>query len=103
EVLGDNAIHGTVELLTPPFEKFLPASIQEELRMRVFYDAAYLWLKSAPPGQSKNFQLEGSGFGAQLKLTDHLFARIDQAWAWKTAVVTHKNDYFTHFEIQTSF
>jgi len=103
EVLGDNAVHGTAELLTPPFEKFLPASIPEELRMRVFYDTAYLWLKSAPPGQTKNYQLEGSGFGAQLKLTDYVFARVDQAWAWKTAVVTKKNDYFTHFIIQMAF
>jgi len=103
EVLGDNAVHGTVELVTPPFEKLLPASVTEELRMRIFYDAAYLWLKSAPPGQTEDYQLEGSGFGIQLKLTDHLLARVDQAWAWKTAVVTKKGDYFTHFSIQTVF
>jgi len=103
EVLGDNAVHGTAEIMTPPFEKFLPAAVKEELRMRVFYDAAYLWLKQALPGEKDYFQLEGSGFGLQLKLTDYLLARVDQAWAWKSAVVTHKNDYFTHFSIQMAF
>jgi hemolysin activation/secretion protein len=103
EALGDDAVHGSVEIATPPFAKFFPASVQEELRLRVFYDAAYLWLKRVPPGQTDRFQLEGLGFGFTLTLMKHLSARVDQAWAFSDGTVTQKADYFTHFSVQTYF
>ena len=103
EVLGDNAFRWTVEMTTPPFTKLFPATVKEDLRMRVYYDRAYLWLKSALPGQKDYFALEGAGFGLQLTLTNHIQARLDQAWALRAATVTRKGDDFTHFSVQMTF
>lgn len=103
EALGDNAVRGSAEISTPPFAKIFPAGVPEELRFRVFYDEAYLWLKHVPPGQTDTYQLEGLGFGFTLMLMNHLFGRLDQAWALTNGTVTHKDDYFTHFSIQAAF
>jgi len=103
ETLGDNAVHWTAEIATPPFAKLLPASVAEELKLRLFYDAAYLWLKNAPAGQTDHFELEGMGLGVSLRLTEYVHVRVDQAWAFRTATVTRRGDAFTHFTAQVAF
>jgi hemolysin activation/secretion protein len=103
EELGDDAIHGTVELFTPTLPALLPDPIKDNLRFTVFFDGAYLWVKQTPPGQKDHHQLSGTGFGARVKLTDYIQGRVDFAWALNDAAITQKGDLFVHFSVKGSF
>ena len=103
EELGDDAVHGTVELLAPALPALLPDPFRENLRFTAFYDAAYLWVKEAPAGQTDHHDLRGTGFGARMKLTDYLQGRVDFAWALHDAAITQRGDLFVHFSVKGSF
>jgi len=103
EELGDDAVHGTVELFTPMLPALLPDPFKENLRFTAFYDIAYLWVKDAPAGQVDHHQLSGTGFGVRLKLTDYFQARTDLAWALNDATITRSGDLFVHFSLKAIF
>jgi len=103
EELGDNAVHGTVELFTPTLPSILPDPFRENLRFTAFYDAAYLWVKDAPAGQADHHQLNGTGLGIRLRLTDYFQARFDLAWALKDAAITQAGEFLANFSLKASF
>jgi hemolysin activation/secretion protein len=103
EVLGDDAVHGSLEIQTPPLSKILPNSVKENLRLSAFYDAARLWVRDALPGEKERFHLSSAGLGLQLRLTNYAQARLDQAWALRDGIITQKGDSFTHFSLKMSF
>jgi hemolysin activation/secretion protein len=103
EELGDDAVHGTVELFTLSLPALLPDPFKENLRFTAFFDAAYLWVLQAPAGQASNHRLDGTGFGIRLKLTDYFQARFDFAWALKDAAITQAGDFLANFSLKATF
>lgn len=103
EALGDDALHWSVELFTPPLPEVLPPAWKQNLRVTFFYDAASLWVREAPPGQKDHQGLAGVGVGIRLGLTDYIQARIDQAWTARDAPVTEKGASFLHFLVRLAF
>lgn len=104
ETIGDHAILGKLELLTPklqiPFDRFYLPRVKADVQLAGFYDGAGLWIRNALPGQQDRFRLEGIGAGVRVTLFDQLKIRLDQAWAQQNATVTQKNDSFVHFSIE---
>lgn len=103
EGLGDDALHGSIELLSSPLPEIFPPSWKQNLRLAVYYDAAYLWVREAPAGQKDRFALAGFGLGMRLGLTDYIQARLDHAWAIRETRLTEKGDWFTHFLVRAAF
>jgi hemolysin activation/secretion protein len=62
EVLGDNAVHATLELRTPS----LLSSRANELRFHVFVDGAHLKLIDPLPSQTGSFNIYSAGLGLRL-------------------------------------
>jgi hemolysin activation/secretion protein len=73
-VVGDNAVAGTLELQSPSLLAWMPEG--NELRVFAFLDAGYAMLNDPLPEQQSNFSLWSYGFGASLKLIDHLSGEI---------------------------
>lgn len=103
EILGDHAVRGRVEILSPVLPEFLDVGWKAGMRAAVFYDSAYLWVRRPQPGQNDRFQIEGAGAGVRLKLLDYVQLHLDQAWALRDAVITRKGDSFTHFSVEVGF
>ncbi|MHB8481549.1 MAG: ShlB/FhaC/HecB family hemolysin secretion/activation protein [Nitrospiria bacterium] len=103
EVLGDNAVRGSLELLSPSYPPFLRDKIKGNIRFAAFYDVAYLSSREIPAGQTDHYTLEGTGVGLRFKLTDNFQASLDEAWALDDAAVTHRGDHFTHFSLKVAF
>ena len=103
EILGDHAVRGRVEVLSPLLADFLDPDWKAGMRAAVFYDAAYLWVRRPQPGQHDRFQIEGAGVGVRMKLLGYLKIHLDQAWALRDAVITQKMDTFTHFSVEVGF
>lgn len=78
EVLGDDAIFGTLELRTPSLLGWLPAKWKgNEWRIYAFADAGQLSLKDPLPEQEADFTLASFGFGSRLQLFEHLNGSLD--------------------------
>lgn len=77
EALGDNAVHGTVELSFP--DPLKGSGIGKSLHMSpyLFYDMAMLWLKEPTSGQDKRTKLQGTGAGLRGSLSKYLEYEFD--------------------------
>jgi len=77
--LGDHGVNLSMELASP---HLLPAEWEaaQNLRALVFFDWAYLWIKSALPGQASHYQLAAPGAGLRLRMLKHLVGELD--WAY---------------------
>ena len=73
-VVGDNAVAGTLELQSPSLLAWMPEG--NELRLFAFLDAGYAMLNDPLPEQQSNFSLWSYGFGASLRLVEHLNGEI---------------------------
>ncbi len=102
EVLGDNAVVGTVELRSPPLLWFLPAK-ENEWRVYAFGDAAYLSIRNPLPEQTKRFDLASYGFGSRIHLADHLNGSIDAAFPLISQTTTHAHDFLLTFRVWAEF
>lgn len=108
ETIGDNAARARVEGLSPsvsiPFDREVNPRLKLDLRLAAFYDAAFLWIRRAQPGQTDRFQLEGVGGGIRANLAPfNLKLHLDQGFALRDAVVTKKGDTFLHFSVEVAF
>jgi hemolysin activation/secretion protein len=99
EVLGDDAIHGTIELqaaqsITKVFD----------LRPSLFYEAAVLWVKKPLPSQDPSASLQGLGAGVCGHLSRYnLDYRLDGAFALADTGYTDAGDNRLHFKVLLSF
>lgn len=90
EVLGDNAVHATLELRTPSYASLLSSRI-EDLRLHAFFDAAHLTLIDPLPQQTSRFNVYSVGLG--LKLAAHaLTAALDVGVPLKDAAYTQAGE-----------
>lgn len=78
EVVGDNAIFGTMELRTPSLLGWVKPK-GNEWRFYAFADGGYLTLRDALPEQARHFSLASIGIGSHVQLLDHLNGSIDLA------------------------
>jgi hemolysin activation/secretion protein len=115
EVLGDNALHGTLELRAPDmlklpgttklasyiFSKGSPES--RNLTPYIFYDAAMLTIIDPLPGQDKRSSLEGTGLGLRGNLSRYFQFETDYALALKKTDQTKRGDRMLHFFIKGQF
>lgn len=72
ESLGDHAVRGRAELLSPPlpeipldrfWQRRRASTLKITWNVLAFYDAVNLWVREAPIGQKGQFRLEGVGGG----------------------------------------
>jgi hemolysin activation/secretion protein len=103
EAVGDEAVHGSVELSTPPVPKFFRENIRSSLKFVAFYDLAYLWIKDATPGQIPRRLLEGTGVGLRFGLSDHLRFRYDAAWTLTNGPFSPAGSFYGHFSLEAVF
>jgi hemolysin activation/secretion protein len=80
--LGDDALHGTLELIGPDLGR--PLNLWDQLTIfpYVFYDAANLWIISPLPGQDKTTRLQGVGIGVRGMVTKY----VDYELVWGVAL-----------------
>ena len=76
EVLGDNAVFGTVELRSPSLLQWLRGN-GNEWQVYLFGDAGALTIHSPLPEQDSGFRLASAGVGTRMQLLDHLNGSLD--------------------------
>ncbi|MBX3302692.1 MAG: ShlB/FhaC/HecB family hemolysin secretion/activation protein [Nitrospira sp.] len=113
EAIGDHAIRGRVEVTTPevlkvPIDRIWQRRRSSDytirLRLATFYDAAHIWVKEAPAGQTSRFRLEGAGFGIRVKFPKDIGQLIlDSGWALHDTLNTKRGDNFVHFSVGLAF
>jgi hemolysin activation/secretion protein len=104
ETLGDMGFRTRAEFMTPTyslhFDRPVNSWLKADLRFLVFFDAAYLWIRRAQPGQQDEFQLNGTGIGLRAKITDYLDLQLDHGWALRDGAISESGDSFTHFAVK---
>jgi len=103
EAVGDEAVHASIELVSPPVPQLSAEHIRRSLRFVAFYDVAYLWLRQPLAGQTDRRQLEGTGVGLRFALSDHLRFRYDAAWALRQGPFTPEGGFYGHFSLEAVF
>ena len=76
EVLGDNALLGTVELRTPSLSNFLGKTV-DEWRFYVFSDGGILTYLDPLPEQPYQYNLASLGAGTRIKLLKYFNGSLD--------------------------
>lgn len=74
EVLGDNALFGTFELISPPLGGW--AGINE-WRLFGFVDTGFVTLENPLPEQQSRFDLASIGAGSRIQFFNHLNGSVD--------------------------
>ncbi|MEW6248597.1 MAG: POTRA domain-containing protein [Nitrospirota bacterium] len=113
ESLGDHAVRGRAELLSPPlpeipldrfWQRRRASSLKITWKVLAFYDAVTLWVRDAPIGQKDQFRLEGIGGGVRAQLVPYnLQLQVDQGFALQDATVTRAGDTFVHFMVSLAY
>jgi len=76
EVLGDNALLGTLELRSPSLDTFLGKDV-DEWRFYIFNDGGILTYDDPLPEQAYEYNLLSTGAGTRIKLVNHLNGSLD--------------------------
>ena len=99
ERLGDDAVHGTLELHSP----LLRRQWLQDAYALLFFDGAALRVKDPLPAQESHFQLYSAGIGLRFQAWDHLNAAVDLARPLKSQNSIQKNDDRIHFSVEHTF
>jgi hemolysin activation/secretion protein len=103
EALGDNALHGTVELSLPdPLRRF-GFGKWFQMSPYLFYDFAALVVKDPLPGQDRDIALMGAGAGFRGSITRYLEYECDWAMALRSTDLTEKYDDQFYFRLKFLF
>jgi len=103
EALGDNALHGTIELSFPDPVKRLGIGKSFHISPYVFYDIAMLRVKEPSPGQDRRARLQGTGAGLRGSITKYLEYEIDWAVALKSTDRVQTGDNRFYFKLKALF
>ena len=96
--LGDQGVNATLELRTPPLQKYLVDGFND-VRLLAFYDYGYAKVTDPGASQIARFVLASYGVGLDVKATHGLFARLDFAQALRPVGTVEKNDTRLHFKV----
>ena len=101
--LGDNGLSISLELRTPPMNKYLKSNAFsdyiKEFYAYGFVDAGYVSTIDATPGQDSNANLLSTGLGLKVKSTKGLFTNLDYAHALRQAGNVESGDDRLHFRV----
>lgn len=96
--LGDQGINTTLELRTPPLQKYLIDGFND-VRLLAFYDYGYTTIRNPLPTQIERFVLASYGVGLDIKAAHGLYARLDFAQALRSVGTVDRNDTRLHFKV----
>jgi len=99
ERLGDDAVHGTLELSTPSLNR---GGLQE-LRALVFVDGAALRVRDHLPGQGSHYELSSAGIGLRLRAWRYLTATLDWAQVFQATDAVADGEQRLHFDVECFF
>ncbi len=101
EVLGDNAIIGSLEIRTPPITALGPKVT--DWRIFTFAEGGQASILDPLPQQQAIFDLASIGAGTRIELVDHLNGQIDVALPLITSVNTRANHPRVEFRVWVAF
>lgn len=102
EVLGDNAVFGTIELRSPSF--IGPGKDEkDELRLYLFAEGGVAALNEPLPEQDAHFSLASVGAGLRFRVFQHLNGSLDLGLPLVTQIQTHANDARVTFRVWGDF
>ncbi len=96
--LGDQGVNATLELKTPPLQKYLVDGFND-VRLLAFYDYGYAKVSDPGAAQIERFVLASYGLGLDIKAAHGLFARLDFAQALRSVGTVDRNDTRLHFKV----
>ena len=99
EALGDNGVHGSLELRSP----FFNYGLLEQVQALAFIEGARLTVQEALPTQQSRFLLASAGFGLRFKAFKNLTFTADLARAFKSLTATQSGDYRLHARVVYEF
>jgi len=103
EELGDNAIHGTIELRAPDLAGIFDLPKKFSFTPYLFYDAAELRTKDPLPGENRSVTIEGAGAGVRGYVTRYIEYGFDWATALADTDRTEKGDTLVYFMVKCEF
>lgn len=103
EVLGDNAIHGTLEFSGPDLFSACNLWKRAVLQPYVFFDFAELRIKDALPEQQAGYSIKGTGAGVRGTFFNRFDYQADWAFALDDTEQVEKGDYEIHFMVKARF
>lgn len=101
ESSGDQGLHSTLEIRTPPMFKSM--SWMQDLRLSVFYDIAQLRTVDQLAGQDRTAVLSGTGLGLRMNAWKRFNVNLDLAWPLKDSAATKKGDFTSHMRVWYEF
>ncbi len=102
EVLGDDAILGSVELRTPSLDHLLGPKV-DNWRFFMFGEGGELTTLDPLPEQQAIFNLASTGIGTTIELVDHLNGQVDVALPLVISVVTKAYQARVEFRVWVEF
>lgn len=102
EVLGDDAITGSVELRSPELAQYFGPAISD-WRFFLFGEGGKAKLLDALPQQQAIFGLASAGIGTRIQLIDHLNGSIDVAVPLLKSVVTKAGQPRVEFRVWAQY
>ena len=102
EVLGDNALLGSVELRSPSLAYLLGAKA-DDWRLFGFAEGGQLNILQPLPEQQAVFDLASVGLGTRIKLFNHLNGQVDMAVPLVTSVLTKAYQPRAEFRVWVAF
>lgn len=109
DVLGDNAVIGTVELRSPSLLKYItkaaakPEDKENEWRVYAFCDGGILTLNNPLPEQTSRFNLASVGVGSRMRIRDHFGGSIDAGIPFFSQNVTNVRETRVTFRLSADF
>ena len=103
EELGDNAIHGTIELLAPDLAGIFHLPKKFSFTPYLFYDTADLRIKDPLPGEDRSITIDGTGVGVRGYVTRYIEYGLDWATALADTDRTEKGDSRICFKVKCEF
>ena len=103
EELGDNAIHGTIELRAPDLAGIFDLQGKFSFTPYLFYDAAELSIKNPLPGEDRSAVIKGAGAGVRGYVTRYIEYGFDWAMAMEDTDRTEKGDTLVYFRVKCEF
>ena len=87
EALGDDALHGKLELRAPTLGPAISSQLQD-LTPYLFVDGATLTIHDALPGETTRTTLLSAGIGLRARIFDGLTLRSDLGYAFRSTLYT---------------
>jgi hemolysin activation/secretion protein len=102
EVLGDDAIIGSVEVRSPPLARYLGPRVND-WRIFMFSEGGEATALDVTPEQQSVFDVASVGLGTRIQLVNHLNGSVDVALPLLTSVVTKADQPRVEFRVWVQF